>query len=397
MKKNIGMNLCILTSNFPTIDRNANVFVEQLVIALSNQGHKITVISPESITKWLFRGGKLAPKHYWCETEEGATYEVIRPRYFSVGRNKFLGWINKATHKWALNRAFKKINIKECNALYGHFWSQACALSPFARKFNKPLFVACGEGDNALEEMVASFSIQEKKILKKTITGVVSVSSENKRKCIDFNLVNESDICVLPNGVNKKIFKPLDRSKYRQMFNIGHDDFVICFVGYFVHRKGSLRLSNAIKILNNEKIKVFFLGCPIGGDDATPDCNGIIYKGSVDHSKLPLFLSSSDVFVLPTLKEGCCNAIIEALSCGLPVISSKGSFNDDVLDETCSIRIDPLDENAIADAIKKIMNDKELQSQMREGAIKKCSDFSIEKRASKIVLFIEDKIKCKFQ
>ena len=98
------------------------------------------------------------------------------------------------------------------------------------------------------------------------------------------------------------------------------------------------------------------------------------------------------MFVLPTQKEGCCNAIVEALAMGLPVISSDGAFNDDILDEKNSMRINPDDVEAIAGAIKKIKEDSALRKQMSEYSLSRHANYSIEGRAQRIVEFINKQI-----
>jgi glycosyltransferase involved in cell wall biosynthesis len=117
-----------------------------------------------------------------------------------------------------------------------------------------------------------------------------------------------------------------------------------------------------------------------------------LYKGPLRHEAIPNYLNASDVFVLPTLREGCCNAIVEAMSCGLPIISSNLSFNLDVLDNTNSILIDPNDIDAIAVAIKKLRDDKELRRQMSEASLKKAKELNIYQRAKDIISFISLKM-----
>ena len=103
-------------------------------------------------------------------------------------------------------------------------------------------------------------------------------------------------------------------------------------------------------------------------------------------------MAASDVFVLPTLNEGCCNAIIEALSCGIPVISSDRDFNHDILDETCSIMIDPSNIDQIRSGIILLANNAQLRKKLSDGAVEKAFDFSIVNRAKKILAFMESKL-----
>ena len=171
---------------------------------------------------------------------------------------------------------------------------------------------------------------------------------------------------------------------------INKNDFVISFVGNFNHRKGPERVAEAISKLNDLSIKVMFIGKYYSGYEYDFNCPGIIHKGPLDHDLLPKYLNCSDVFVLPTRSEGCCNAIVEALAIGLPVISSEGAFNDDILDKYNSIRVDPDDVDAIASAIKKLKEDAQLRQQMSEYSISRREEYSINGRAKKILKFINN-------
>ena len=88
-----------------------------------------------------------------------------------------------------------------------------------------------------------------------------------------------------------------------------------------------------------------------------PDCEGILFKGKLPHEEIPLYLNTADVFVLPSLAEGCSNSIVEAMACGLPVISSDLSFNYDILNADNSILVNPNDVGEISAAIKKLMDE----------------------------------------
>ena len=105
---------------------------------------------------------------------------------------------------------------------------------------------------------------------------------------------------------------------------------------------------------------------------------------------MPVYLNAADVFVLPTLHEGCCNAIIEAMACGLPIISSDRAFNYDILDEKNSILIDPLSINDISTSIKTLMKDSDLRKSMSDASLVKAKSLSIRNRAIRILQFMEN-------
>lgn len=388
MKQNIK-SITVIASDYPAPGYMNYVFVQQLVHALINLGVKITVIAPQSIVHKLVYKKKFLPKHGLGTTEKGIVYDIYRPYTLSFGNKDYISRFTKWYNKRAIVSIVKEIDSE---VLYSHFWSNALPVHEYAINNNRPLFVACGEGDDALENMVGKMSSEEIKLLSSAVTGIVSVSSENKRKCVKYGLSSKENIDVFPNCVNTSIFHKMDEKEMKKQFGICDDDFVIAFVGMFSSRKGPDRIAKAITLLNDSKLKVMFIGKEFSGYEYDFDCPGIIHKGPLDHDLLPQYLNCADVFVLPTQKEGCCNAIVEALAMGLPVISSDGAFNDDILDEKNSMRINPDDVEAIAGAIKKIKEDSALRKQMSEYSLSCHANYSIEGRAQRIVEFINKQI-----
>ena len=276
--------------------------------------------------------------------------------------------------------------------LYTHFWGATSLVYQYAKENELPLFVACGESGDHFEGTLKNFSSKVLKEMPSAVTGVISVSSENKRKCTEKELANTKNIEIFPNCINADVFYKKDELETKKQLGIKEEDFVIAFVGGFIPRKGPDRIAKAITKLNDPQIKVMFIGKPFSGFPYDFDCPGIIHKGPLDHELLPKYLNCSNAFVLPTQSEGCCNAIVEALAIGLPVISSEGAFNDDILDENNSIRVNPDDVDAIATAIKTLKDNPELCKKMSEYSLSRHEEYSIEGRAKRILDFIQKKV-----
>lgn len=388
------MHILILSDDYPSDGRPSFVFVQQLVHALLEQGAEISVVASQSLTHAVIHRQKLLPKKYRVELENGLNYYVYRPYSFSFGNSgkritSLFKWYNQRN----VDEVVKKINP---DVLYGHFWHSANKLAGYAERSGKPLFVACGEGDNAIEELIASLNAESFNRLSKSVIGVISVSSENKRKCIEYRLADAKNVIVLPNCSDGNVFYAVNdetRSAIREKMGLKNEEFFVLFVGGFIPRKGANRLSVAIDHLKDPRIKSAFIGKAMAGTDSQPSCEGILYQGTLDHDKLPDYYRAADVFVLPTLNEGCSNAIVEALSCGTPVISSDRPFNADILNDGNAILIDPESVDEIAAAIQKMKNDKDFYQQKRAYTMVHAGDYSIIARAEKIYQFICGKIK----
>lgn len=378
-------SITVIADDYPAKGHVEYVFVQQLVHAIINMGIRVTVVAPQSIVHNIVRRKRPLPKFSREFTEKGIAYDVYRPYKLSFGNRDFFSRISQCFNRKVITTIINKI---DSDILYSHFWNNALPVYEYAIRRGKKLFVACGEGDDAIENMIKTISKESKERLSSAVTGVISVSTENKRKCIDFGLSKKEDISVFPNCVNTAIFHKQEVTDIKEQFGIKDDDFVIGFVGNFIPRKGPDRIAKAITKLNDSQIKAMFIGVPYMGYPYDFDCPGIIHKGAVEHDLLPRYLNCADVFVMPTQKEGCCNAIVEALAIGLPVISSDGAFNDDILNEKNSIRINPDDVDAIASAIKKLKEDVNLRKQMAEYTLSRHTEYSIEGRAARIIDFI---------
>lgn len=375
-----NMNICFITYRYPGKHNTSDfAFVKQLVDAIASLGHHCLVLAPFNISHYK----RLSVPVEEYEVNKG-TVTVFRPGYlsfsnFHIGKFRPSSW----SHKNALKRAFRMLSIKP-DAIYGHFWGSAYDGYEYAKKNNIPLFVATGES-----EISKLFSPKvDQKDFSEYVSGVICVSSKNKDESVSLGLTINEKCKVFPNSVNAGLFRKMDKWQCREQLGLPQDVFIIAFVGWFIERKGTLRVSEAIKQIEGKKVYSLF----IGKGDQVPDCDNILFKGALPHEEVPLYLNAADVFVLPTLHEGCCNAVVEAMACGLPVISSDLPFNWDVLNKGNSIMVNPNSINEIRDAIVEMRDNNVKRMQLSQGSLKSVQDLTIENRAQAIVEFINSRI-----
>jgi glycosyltransferase involved in cell wall biosynthesis len=274
----------------------------------------------------------------------------------------------RATAK-ALHKIPKSIDL-----LYAHFfYSAGLAAVRCARQMNIPVFVA--HGDDSIEPW---YLTKGKKHFRK-VSGVVAVSSDNAHFCREMFGIPGSRIRMFPNGVDRTLFYPRDRNEARRRLHLPEGVPLVAFVGHFIPRKGPDRLLAALEGIDGVGALMIGEG-PIGLSSTR-----IRFQGVVDHHELPWYLSAADLFVLPTTGEGSCNAILEAMACGLPIVSSDGSFNDDILTPEVALRVDPMDITALRQAVETLMKDPELRGSMGQRSLEWSANFRIEVRATCIL------------
>lgn len=372
------MNIVVVSDNYPSARMpNKGAFVYNLVQELSRH-HNIVVIAPVKIHELL----KVKSKEGYGKEN----CKVYRPLYISFSNRKFLGINTKIFSRFfggrAVTRALNRLPFKP-DAVYGHFLSNALSSLPYVMENHVPLVIASGEAfysgllirrkDNFLD-------------LERHTTHFICVSETNKKGLIELGF-DQNKMSIVPNAVDYALFKPIDKDLCKEKLNIPKHKFVVGFVGYFIHRKGPNRIIEAIKQLNDQDIQLVCVG---GKEGLTPN-NFTLTVPPVPNYQLPEIYNAFDIFVLPTLSEGHCNAIEEAKACCIPVVSSLGTSVEAQIDENTGILLNPLQIDEIAAAIQKLKNNDTIRQTMTENLKAKRGEHSLENRA-RIISSLLDKI-----
>lgn len=373
------MNICIITPRYPTsLDPTAMPFVQQLAWALTDLGNTCTVICPQNFSKKLNR-------EYVEKTPRGGDVKVYLPNTLHLGQQKVLGFNTALLTTHFFWKAAKQVveKLPKQDVVYGHFITPSgITAARLHREFGIPAFLGYGESSSWSIEHYGADKVRKE--LFEDLAGVVAVSSKNAEVLRQFDTVPEESVKVFPNGFDDTIFYPRDKKEAREKLGLPQDVFIVSFVGHFIARKGIDKLIPAVE---QAGVKVICAGKgPID-----PSGESCLFANTIGHEELPWFYSASDVFVLPTLNEGCCNAIVEALACGLPIVSSDLPFNYDILDETNALLVDPADVKALTDSICKLRDDPALRQKLSQGSLARAKTLTLQQRAKNIQQFFADR------
>lgn len=322
------------------------------------------------------------------QTNDGFKIDVFRPRYLSASRLQVLKWntcqIGLESFCMAVRRVLRHMIKPRPDAFYGHFlYLGGAAATRFGLEMGIPSFVMVGEGELC---SVEGFGIERALREFADTTAFLPNSSYLARLLREELGVSADRIGIFPNGINHRLFFPRDKMAMRKKLGLPQDRFLVVCVGHQDIQKGPVRVGEAIRGL--EGVSGIFLG----NGPNPPQADNILFNEPVQHERVSEWLSAADLFVLPSTFEGCCNSVLEAMSCGLPVISSIGEFNDDILTPDVSIRTDPLDVPAIRQSIIRIRDDAALRVRMPLAALKWADNFDIDNRARRMLEFMAERI-----
>jgi len=115
----------------------------------------------------------------------------------------------------------------------------------------------------------------------------------------------------------------------------------------------------------------------------------VIFTGYIEDEELPHLYSAADLFVFPSLYEGFGLPALEAMACGVPVITSNSSSLPEIVGDA-GIMINPYKYEELSEAITRVLSDEELRKKMKEKSLKRSKKFSWEQTAQQTLEIYED-------
>jgi glycosyltransferase involved in cell wall biosynthesis len=128
------------------------------------------------------------------------------------------------------------------------------------------------------------------------------------------------------------IFKPAPPDRKR-LFGISEDHFVLLYVGRISEEKGVMELTKVYEEVRRrcEKVKPVFVGKGPALQRLKEENPDAVFIDWVSREQLPEIYSSADLLVLPSRFDTFGNVVLEALSCGLPVVACNAKGPRDII------------------------------------------------------------------
>jgi len=266
--------------------------------------------------------------------------------------------------------------------------SRAHSMAPLARGFGSTLIVT-RRMDYRPNRVFAPY------LFNRAVDGVVAISG-GVADSLAAAGVDRQRVTVVHSGVDCEHFRPptsRERADARAALGISDDEIVISAVGALEQRKGHRYLIEAIgklaATMKSAKVRCFIAGQGsihkvLQGEIAVSrSLERIKLLGRIDEPRELLW--ASDVFAMPSLKEGLGVAALEAMASAIPVVASDvGGLREVVEDGRSGMVVPPANAGAIASAIGRLADSAELRSRMSVAArARALGNYSMETMAAR--------------
>ena len=221
--------------------------------------------------------------------------------------------------------------------------------------------------------------------------SILTLSEQSKKEVLSLG-VPENKVSVFTYWVDQRKFYPKGKGLSRKKLKLPLNKFICLFVGRLVAVKGVKELMDAAI---DTKEDILFLVAGSGPMEnfvkaVSTKHSNVIFLGPINNSDLPFYYSAADVLIVPsTHEEGFGRVIIEALSCGLPVIGSRRGAIPEAMNEKVGIFID-VSPKKIKNTLERLESNPERLLTMRESARKFALDKYSADNASLITQHYDD-------
>ena len=347
---------------YPTYG-GSGVIATELGKSLAERGHKVHFITyalPMRLTGIGHLESEYIDNIFYHEVEM-STYPLFEFPLYSMA----------LTSKMVEVSRFEKLDIIHAHYAIPH--ATSAVLAKQILKDDVKIITTLHGTDITLVGLEPSFEPLMKFSIEAS-DGVTAVSKFLKDETID-NFGVEKEIEVIHNFVDTQIFRPVDSRNLRRLLAPNGEKLLI-HISNFREVKRVKDAIKAFKLVLDAGVKAKFLLVGDGPDRG--ECQVLARELGIwqqtrflgKQSELASILSASDVFLIPSGNESFGLSALEAMACGVPVVSSDvGGLPELNVDGETGYIVKMGDVDALAASILSILNDDKLHKAMSRAAI----------------------------
>lgn len=236
----------------------------------------------------------------------------------------------------------------------------------------------------------------------KSAAHIITISEATKQDIEKAYGIASSKITAAYPGFKSQVYKPVGNKtqieEVKKKYKIAGPYLI--YVGTIQPRKNLMRLIEAFK--NIEKVKLVIVGKTTGlGRQGwkfqeildKPKELGIeervIFTGFAPDEDLKYLINGSLAFILPSLWEGFGIPVVDAMACGVPVLTSNVSSLPEVVGDA-GLTFDPYSIKDMESKILEVINNSKLREELIKKGLKRVNKFSWEKMAQKVLEVFEN-------
>jgi len=201
---------------------------------------------------------------------------------------------------------------------------------------------------------------------------ITTISRTIAQELKDYYNLNEGELTVIGNGTDEKFFYPQQKKSE-------NGKKYIMYVGHVDREKGLFDLVEAGRLICRKNNDITFIVAGKGRDlnklkrkiRKLKLHNRFRFLGQVSKNRLVKLYQNADLFVLPSYHEGIPTVLLEAMSCGTPVIATDVRGNRDIISSgENGILVPPRAPKKLAETILYLIEDKKLRERIGKNARK---------------------------
>lgn len=230
----------------------------------------------------------------------------------------------------------------------------------------------------------------------------IIIPSESMKEILVRDYGLENHYTVIPTGTNLEPFQRANGKALRKK-NGWQKDTVLISIGRLAPEKNWDTLLQAFARLLPEhpKLRLVIIGDGPGREDLEQlaeevgVANRVTFTGALPFDQIPTYLKAADIFTFASVTETQGLVTIEAMAAGLPVVAVNASGTRDIVKHGKQGFLVDNDADALAKGIRKLLSDPERLGRFRENALKRASQFDINRLGQQLVEVYEQAIEAK--